>query len=63
VDIKRAKDMMKYEWFQTKEWQNELKLLIQNKKKAELEALSGRGLRFMTEEYLPNKIKNKEFLP
>lgn len=63
VDIKRAKDMMKYKWFQTKEWQHELKLLIKKKKKAELEALSGRGLRFMTEEYLPNKINNKEFLP
>ncbi len=63
VDIKRAKDMMKYEWFQSEEWQKELKLLIKNRKKAELEALSGRGLRFMTEEYLPNKIKKKEFLP
>jgi len=62
VDIKRAKDMMKYEWFQSKEWQKELKLLIDKKIKAELEALSGRGLRFMTEEYLPDKIKKKEFL-
>jgi DNA topoisomerase-6 subunit A len=63
VDIKRAKDMMKYEWFQHPMWQKELKLLIKEKRKAELEALSGRGLRFMTEEYLPQKIKNKEFLP
>lgn len=63
VDIKRAKDMMKYEWFQSKEWQNELKLLISKKVKAELEALSGRGLRFMTEKYLPDKIKQKDFLP
>jgi DNA topoisomerase-6 subunit A len=63
VDVKRAKDMMKYEWFQTKEWQKELKLLVDKKVKAELEALSGRGLRFMTEEYLPNKIKEKDFLP
>jgi DNA topoisomerase-6 subunit A len=62
VDIKRAKDMMKYEWFQSKAWQNELKLLMTKKLKAELEALSGRGLRFMTEEYLPQKIKNKEFI-
>lgn len=63
VDIKRAKDMMKYEWFQHPAWQKELKLLIKTKRKAELEALSGRGLRFMTEKYLPHKIKNKEFLP
>jgi len=63
VDIKRAKDMMKYEWFQHPRWQKELKLLVKKKYKAELEALSGRGLRFMTQEYLPNKIKKKEFLP
>lgn len=63
VDIKRAKDMMKYKWFQHPAWQKELKLLIKTKRKAELEALSGRGLRFMTEKYLPQKIKNKEFLP
>jgi len=63
VDIKRAKDMMKYEWFQHPAWQKELKLLIKEKRKAELEALSGRGLRFITEKYLPQKIKNKEFLP
>lgn len=63
VDIKRAKDMLKYDWFQHPAWQKELKLLIKSGKKAELEALSGRGLKFMTDEYLPQKIKNKEFLP
>ncbi len=63
VDIKRAKEMMKYEWFKHPAWQKELKMLINRKIKAELEALSGRGLKFMTQKYLPEKIKNKEFLP
>lgn len=63
VDIKRAKEMLKYPWFQHKEWQHELKLMIKRGIKAELEALSGRGLRFVTETYLPTKIENKEFLP
>ncbi len=62
VDIKRAQEMMKYDWFQSKDWQRLLKSLIDRKMKAELEALSGRGLRFVTETYLPRKIKNKEFL-
>lgn len=62
VDIKRANEMLKYKWFQKPEWQRFLKSLVQRKIKAELESLSGRGLRFITEEYLPNKIKNKEFL-
>ena len=63
VDIKRAKEMLKYKWFQHPAWQKELKLMIKRKIKAELEALSGRGLRFVTEKYLPEKIKNQDFLP
>ncbi len=63
VDIKRAEEMLKYDWFQAPEWQKELKLMIQKRIKAELEALSGKGLKFVTETYLPEKIKNKEFLP
>ncbi len=63
VDLKRAEEMLKYEWFQAPEWQKELKLMLQKKYKAELESLSGKGLKFVTEKYLPKKIKNKEFLP
>ena len=62
VDIKRAEELLKYEWFKSSEWQKQLKAMIQRKIKAELEALSGRGLKFMAETYLPEKIKNKEFL-
>ena len=62
VDIKRAQEMLNYEWFKKPEWQRQLKMMIQRKIKAELEALSGRGLKFMAETYLPEKIKNKEFL-
>ena len=63
VDVKRAKEMLKYKWFQHPAWQKELKLMIKRKIKAELEALSGKGLRFVTEKYLPEKIKNQDFLP
>lgn len=62
VDIKRAKQMLAYEWFQKPEWQELLKQLIKRKIKAELEALSGRGIRFLSQVYLPTKIKNKEFM-
>jgi DNA topoisomerase VI subunit A len=37
--------------------------MIDRRIKAELEALSGKGLKFITEHYLPEKIKKKEFLP
>jgi len=62
VDIKRAQELLQYEWFKNPEWQKEIKLMIQRRIKAELEALSGRGLKFMSEVYLPEKIRNKEFL-
>lgn len=63
VDIKRANELMKYEWFKHPAWQRELKLMIKKRIKAELEALSGKGLKFVTEKYLPEKIKNQDFLP
>jgi DNA topoisomerase-6 subunit A len=62
VDIKRAKELLKYEWFKSEEWQKQLKAMIERKIKAELEALSGKGLKFMAETYLPQKIKEKDFL-
>jgi DNA topoisomerase-6 subunit A len=62
-DIKRAKELSTYPWFKRKEWQDELKKMIRKEYKAELEALSSRGLKFMTTDYLPTKIENKEFLP
>ncbi len=63
LDIKRAKELMKYEWFKkSKKWQREFKLMIEKKFKAELEILSSKGLRFMTQEYLPQKIETGDFL-
>jgi len=62
VDIKRAKELLKYEWFKGPKWQRLIKSLIQRKIKAELEALSGKGIKFISEQYIPMKIKNKEFL-
>ncbi|HIG96839.1 MAG TPA: DNA topoisomerase IV subunit A [Candidatus Aenigmarchaeota archaeon] len=63
VDIKRAKELLNYEWFKKNpRWQKEINLLIEKGIKAEIEALSHRGLKFMSEEYLPEKIKKKDFL-
>ena len=63
VDIKRAKELQQYEWFKRPEWQKEINLMLEKGVKAEIEALSHRGLRFMSETYLPEKLKKKEFLP
>jgi DNA topoisomerase-6 subunit A len=62
-DIKRTKDMMNYVWFKPKEWQNELRHMLQVGYKLELEALSSRGIKFISEKYLPQKLAEKDFLP
>lgn len=63
IDIKRARELKEYPWFQAPEWQKEIDKMIKSKRKAELEALSSKGLRFITETYLPEKIGKKDFLP
>ena len=62
VDIKRAKELLKYDWFKKPRWQKEINLMLEKGLKAEIEALSHRGLKFMSEEYLPSKIKRGDFL-
>ncbi len=62
-DLKRIKDMKNYDWFKNKLWQKELDLMKQKNIKLELESLSRLGIRYITEEYLPDKILNKDFLP
>jgi len=62
-DIKRAKEMMDYPWFQNAEWQEQLKKAIKDKVRIEQQALANKSLSFVADEYLPKKIKRKEFLP
>jgi DNA topoisomerase-6 subunit A len=62
-DVKRAKEMMAYPWFQNKEWQDQLKKAIDQKIRIEQQALANKRLDFVATHYLPEKIKNKIFLP
>ncbi|MBI5554018.1 MAG: DNA topoisomerase IV subunit A [Candidatus Diapherotrites archaeon] len=62
-DHKRLGEMKSYEWFKKKEWQDEFANMKEKNYKLELEALSKKGIRFITEEYLPQKIRSKDFLP
>src|SRR5574342_1395992 len=61
-DNERAKQMLAYPWFQAKQWQEEIQEMVKSGVKYELEALSRRGISFITEEYLPRKLKDKEWL-
>jgi len=63
VDIKRLGDLTKYEWFKDKkEWQKFFQKMKELKGKVELAALSSKGISFISEEYIPEKIKRKEWL-
>lgn len=62
-DIKRAKEMLAYPWFQNKEWQAQLKKALDKKVRIEQQALANKRLDFVATHYLPEKIKNKNFLP
>lgn len=61
-DIKRIHEMSKYEWFQSKDWQEELKELKKFGHKIEQDALVMKGIEFTAKEYLPTKIENKDWL-
>lgn len=63
VDIKRAQEMKQYEWFKYKEWQNEINKFLDLKIKAEIQSLSSKNLQYISNVYLPEKIKNQDFLP
>ena len=62
-DLSRLKQLSEYDWFKNnKAWQNEFRVMKQNGAKAEIQALSSRGITFISDKYLPEKIKNKDWL-
>ena len=61
-DIARAEQMAAYPWFKDKKWQNELTALLKNGFKMELDALLTKGISFITEEYIPKKLRDTDYL-
>ncbi|MCC5994196.1 MAG: DNA topoisomerase IV subunit A [Candidatus Aenigmarchaeota archaeon] len=63
IDKKRLNEVRNYEWFKkNKEWQREFDLMAKMDAKAELEALAARGITFISDKYLPEKLKNEDWL-
>ena len=56
-DLKRARELMKYPWFQKKQWRKEFELFLKKQEKVEIEALSGFGFRYLSEQYIPAKLQ------
>ncbi len=62
-DVKRLKQISEYEWFKNnKEWQRQFKMMKELGGKVEIQALASRGVSFISEKYLPDKINRKDFL-
>jgi len=63
VDLKRLKELSKYDWFKNKNfWQRQFKMMEELKGKVELDALVTKGITFISDKYIPEKMKNKEWL-
>jgi DNA topoisomerase-6 subunit A len=61
-DISRAKEMKAYPWFADKKWQREIDATLENGFKMEVDSFITKGVSFITEEYLPKKLKDRDWL-
>ncbi|MFP6656968.1 MAG: DNA topoisomerase VI, partial [Pirellulales bacterium] len=62
-DRKRAKQIANYPWFEKKrDWQREIDLMLKNDFKLEVEALISKNISYVTEEYVPARLKDGDWL-
>lgn len=62
-DVSRLKQMQHYEWFEkNKAWQRQFKMMKDFGAKVEIQALSSKGITFISDKYLPEKIKKQDWL-
>merc|ERR1719162_1318515 len=62
-DIRTGKELMKEEFIlKNPEWVKELEIMVKTKKKAEIQALSSFGFQYITEVYLPQKLKEGDWI-
>ncbi|MBI3033743.1 DNA topoisomerase IV subunit A [Candidatus Woesearchaeota archaeon] len=63
VDVSRLKQISDYDWFKnSKPWQRQFKMMRDFNAKLEIQALSSRGISFITDKYLPEKIRKEELI-
>jgi DNA topoisomerase-6 subunit A len=61
-DIARAEQMKAYPWFKDKKWQREIQAIVDNGFKMEVDALLMKSISFITEDYLPKKLRDRDWL-
>jgi DNA topoisomerase-6 subunit A len=62
-DRKRAKQIAQYPWFAKKrEWQREIEKMLKNDFKLEVESLISKDISYVTEQYVPARLADKDWL-
>lgn len=62
-DIKRAKQIAAYPWFENKKhWQREIEKMLKNGFKMEVESLITKDISYVTEEYVPERLAKRDWL-
>ena len=62
-DIKRAKEIAAYPWFESNRgWQKEIQHMLNNGFKMEVESLITKDISYVTETYVPQRLKAKDWL-
>jgi DNA topoisomerase-6 subunit A len=61
-DITRAEQMKAYPWFKDPKWQREIQGTIDHGFKMEVDALLTKSISFITEQYIPKKLKDRDYL-
>lgn len=61
-DIARAEQMKAYPWFADPKWQREIQELLKNGFKMEVDGFLTKSISFITEEYIPKKLRDKDWL-
>jgi len=61
-DIARAQQMKAYPWFKDKKWQKEIDTMLDHGFKMEVDGFLTKSISFITEQYIPKKLRDGDFL-
>jgi DNA topoisomerase-6 subunit A len=62
-DRKRARQIASYPWFEHKPaWQKEIKKMLDNDFKLEVESLISKDISYVTEQYVPERLAARDWL-
>ena len=63
TDVKRAKQIASYPWFEDRQrWQKEIKKMLENGFKLEVESLISKDISYVTETYVPERLEAQDWL-